>query len=99
MEEQKVNINLTINYISNPFNKIEISEYLLRENNFNDKVTQNQTITRTTKKSNNIIISSFSYTVLPDVYSKIYHNYKVTNYIALKIIPSNITYLIIQFMF
>ncbi len=42
-EDQKVNINLITDYTSNnPFNKIEISEYLLRENNFNDKVAKNQ---------------------------------------------------------
>jgi len=45
MEEQKVNINLITNYINNnPFNKLEISEYLLRENNFNDKITKSQSI-------------------------------------------------------
>ena len=97
-EGQKININLTTNYITdNPFNKLEISEYLLRENHFNDKVTTNQAITKETKTSNNELISSFSYTVLPDTYSIYYHNYKVANYIALKIIPSNITYLIVQF--
>ena len=97
-EEQKVNINITTNYITNnPFNRLEISEYLLRENHFNDKVTTNQVITETTKTSNNELISTFSYTVSPDTYSIYYHNYKVANYIALKIIPSNITYLIVQF--
>ena len=97
-EEQKVNINLTTNYINNnPFNKLEISEYLLRENNFNDKITKSQSISKTTKTSNNELISSFTYTVLPDKYSSLYHNYNVANYIALKIIPSNITYLIVQF--
>ena len=61
-EEQKVNINLTSNYIiNNPFNKLEISEYLLRENNFNDKVTKSLTV-KTAKASNNELISSFSYT-------------------------------------
>ena len=89
---------MTTNYITdNPFNKLEISEYLLRENHFNDKVTTNQTITKETKTSNNELISSFSYTVLPDTYSIYYHNYKVANYIALKIIPSNINYLIVKF--
>ena len=98
MEEQKVNINLITNYINNnPFNKLEISEYLLRENNFNDKITKSQSISETTKTSNNELISSFTYTVLPDRFSSYYHNYNVANYIALKIIPSNITYLIVQF--
>ena len=97
-EEQKVNINLTTNYINNnPFKKLEISEYLLRENNFNDKSTKIQSISKTTKTSNNELISSFTYTVLPDKYSPYYHNYNVANYIALKIIPFNITYLIVQF--
>ena len=96
-EEQKVNIKLTTNYTTNnPFNKLEISEYLLRENNFDDKVTKNQSIANTTKTSNNELISSFTYTVLPDIYSPYYHNYNLANYIALKIIPSNITYLIVQ---
>ena len=43
------------------------------------------------------MISSFSYTVLPDNYSPYYHNYNIANYIALKIIPSNIDYLVVQF--
>ena len=98
MEEQKVNINLITNNINNTlFNKIEISEYLLRENNFDDKVTKNQSISKTTKTSNNELISSFTYTVLPDKFASYYHNYNVANYIALKIVPSNITYLIVQF--
>ena len=97
-EEQKVNINLTTNYINNnPFNKLEISEYLLRENNFDDKSTKIQSISKTTKTSNNELISSFTYTVLPDKFASYYHNYNVANYIALKIVPSNITYLIVQF--
>ena len=97
-EEQKVNITLTTNYInSNPFNKLEISEYLLRENNFNAKTTKNQSISSTTITSNNKLISSFSYTVLPDRFVSYYHNYNVANYIALKVVPSNITYLTVQF--
>jgi hypothetical protein len=34
---------------------------------------------------------------LPDKFASYYHNYNVANYIALKIVPSNITYLIVQF--
>jgi hypothetical protein len=97
-EGQQVNINLTTNYISNnPFNKLEISEYLLINNNYNDKVTKNQSISKTTKTSNNELISSFSYTVSLDTYSSLFHNYNLANYIALKVIPSNISYLIVQF--
>ena len=76
---------------------MEISEYLLRENNFNDKSTKIQSISKETITSNNELISSFAYTVLPDKYSPYYHNYNIANYIALKIIPFNITYLIVQF--
>ena len=97
-ENQKANINLTTNYINNsPFSKLEISEYLLRENNFNDKVTKSQSFLKTTKTSNNELISSFSYTALPEKFAPLYYDYNVSNYIALKIIPSNITYLIVQF--
>ena len=97
-EGQQVNINLTTNYISkNPFNKLEISEYLLINNNFDDKVTKNQSISKTTKTSNNELISSFSYIVSLDAYSPYFHNYNLANYIALKVIPSNISYLIVQF--
>ena len=97
-EGQQVNINLTTNYISkNPFNKLEISEYLLINNNFDDKVTKNQSISKTTKTSNNELISSFSYIVSLDTYSPYFHNYNLANYIALKVIPSNISYLIVQF--
>ena len=96
-ELQKININLTTNYINNnPFNKLEISEYLLRQNNFDDKVTTNQSISKKTKTSNNELISSFTYTALPDKYSS-YNNYNIANYIALKIVPFNISYLIVQF--
>ena len=97
-EEQKVNINLTTNYINNnPFDKLEISEYLLRENTFDDKITKSQSISKTIKTSNNELISSFTYTVLPDKFSPLYHNYDKVNYIALKIVPSHINYLIVQF--
>ena len=97
-EGQQVNINLTTNYISNsPFNKLEISEYLLSENSFNDKVTKNQSIPKATKTSNNELISSFSYIVSLDTYSSLLHNYKLANFIALKVIPFKISYLVVQF--
>ena len=97
-EGQKVDVNLTTNnVINNPFKKIEISEYLLRENIFNSKVTKSQSISNTVKISDYEMISSFSYTVLPDIYSRYYPNYNIANYIALKIIPSNINYLVVKF--
>ena len=100
-EEQNININLTTNYIynnPNPFTNLSISQLFLNETIFNDKVSTNISISKTTK-TNTELISSFSYNVTSDLYEQkpFYGIYYITNYVALKIMPSNIKYLTVKF--
>ena len=90
-EQQKINFTLTTNYInSKPFTDIYIYEYQIKEDLFHRKKTSSKSISPT--KINNELISSFSYIVSND---DIYY-YSKTNYLVLKLVISNISYLTVK---
>ena len=91
-EQQKVNITLSTDYINyNPFNSVFIYQYQYKNE------TLHYTASRflssiSNKKTNNQLISFYSYLVSSD---KTYL-FSQTNYLALRIVPNNISYFIVK---
>ena len=91
-ELQKVNVSLsTISTNSKPFDSITAQEYEYRDNSFHCK-SEAKIESISNIKSNSQLNSFFTYTVSLD---KIY-KFHQTNYLALKIIPNDISYLTIK---
>ena len=92
-EKQKVNITLATDYINyNPFNTVFIYQYQYKNETIHS--TSSSSLTPiSNKKYNNKLISFYSYLVSSD---KIYV-FSQTNYLALKIVPNNISYFIVKF--
>ena len=87
-EQQNINITLTTDYINdNPFNTIMIYQYQYRNETIHE-TTKSTLKPISKKKSGNQLISSYSYSTSSDntyVFSQ-------TNYLALKVDTTNISY-------
>ena len=91
-EQQKVNITLSIDYINyNPFNSVFIYQYQYKNETLHYTASRSLT-SISNKKSNNQLISFYSYLVSSD---KAYV-FSQTNYLVLRIVPNNISYFFVK---